>query len=50
LGSEYIHNPRVSFIVNNTIFEGTAKIVDQDKEPILAAEVSNLMRTKYGLE
>ena len=43
-----LHNPRVSFVVNNTTFEGTARIVDQDKEPILAAEVSKLMSTKYG--
>lgn len=43
-----LHNPRVSFIVNNTTFEGTARIVDQDKESILAAEVSKLMSTKYG--
>jgi deazaflavin-dependent oxidoreductase (nitroreductase family) len=43
-----MHNPRVSFTINDTIFEGTARIVEQDKEPELAAEVSKLMSTKYG--
>jgi deazaflavin-dependent oxidoreductase (nitroreductase family) len=42
-----IHNPRVSFTVNNTTFEGMARIIDQDWEPKLAAEVSKLMSTKY---
>jgi hypothetical protein len=27
---------------------GTARIIDQDKEPKLTAEISNLMSTKYG--
>jgi hypothetical protein len=27
---------------------GTARMVDKEKEPKLAAEVSNLMSTKYG--
>jgi deazaflavin-dependent oxidoreductase (nitroreductase family) len=31
-----LHNPRVSFIVNNTTFEGTARIVDQDKEAYIS--------------
>ena len=43
-----MHNPRVSFTVNDKIFTGTARIVEQDNEPKLAAEVSNLMSTKYG--
>jgi hypothetical protein len=43
-----MHNPRVSFTVNDNIFTGTARMVEQDKEPKLAAEVSNLMSTKYG--
>ena len=43
-----LHNPRVSFIVNNITFEGTARIVDQNNESILAAEVSKLMSAKYG--
>lgn len=44
-----MHNPRVSYTINDTIFKGTARIVEQDKEPELTAEVSKLMSTKYGL-
>jgi deazaflavin-dependent oxidoreductase (nitroreductase family) len=43
-----IHNSKVSFSVNNTTFEGEARIVNREKESELAAEVSNLMNTKYG--
>ena len=43
-----IRNPRVSFTINDTIFKGNARIVEQDKEPQLTAEVSKLMSTKYG--
>lgn len=43
-----MHNPRISFAVNYDTWEGTARIVDQEEEPKLAAEVSNLMSTKYG--
>ena len=43
-----IRNPRVSFTINDTTFKGTARIVEQDKEPQLTAEVSKLMSTKYG--
>ena len=43
-----IHNPRISFTINDRIFTGTARIVEQDKEPELTAEVSKLMNTKYG--
>ncbi len=42
------HNPRVSFTVNHTTFTGTARIIDQDKEPELIAGISKLMSTKYG--
>jgi deazaflavin-dependent oxidoreductase (nitroreductase family) len=42
------HNPKVSFSINNeNIFTGTARIVDQEKEPRLAREVLKLMSTKY---
>jgi deazaflavin-dependent oxidoreductase (nitroreductase family) len=42
------HNPKVSFSINNeNIFTGTARIVDQEKEPGLAREVLKLMSTKY---
>jgi hypothetical protein len=48
LGSEhYIHNPKVSFTVNEKTFEGNGRIIDNDKESKLAAEVSNLMDRKY---
>jgi hypothetical protein len=43
-----IHNPRVSFTVNHTTFTGTARIIDQDKEPEFTAGVSKLMSTKHG--
>ena len=43
-----IHNPRVLFTVNDITFKGTARIVEQDKESKLAAEISKLMSTKYG--
>lgn len=32
---------------NHAIFTGTARIIDQDKEPELTAGVSKLMSTKY---
>ena len=39
----------ISFSVNyDTWWEGIARIVDQEKEPKLVAEVSNLMGRKYG--
>ena len=41
------HNPAVSFSISENIFTGTARIVDQEKEPGLAREVSKLMNTKY---
>ncbi len=43
-----IHNPRISFTIKDRIFTGTARIVEQDKEPELTCEVSKLMSTKYG--
>jgi deazaflavin-dependent oxidoreductase (nitroreductase family) len=44
-----MHNPRVWYTIKDTIFKGTARIVEQDKEPELTAEVSKLMSTTYGL-
>ncbi|MDQ4016334.1 MAG: nitroreductase family deazaflavin-dependent oxidoreductase [Thermoproteota archaeon] len=41
------HNPKVSFSINENVFKGTARIVDQVKESALAREVSKLMNTKY---
>jgi deazaflavin-dependent oxidoreductase (nitroreductase family) len=43
-----MHNSKVSFSVNNTTFEGEARIVNREKESELAAGVSKLMNTKYG--
>ncbi len=41
------HNPSVSFSINDKVFKGNARLVDQEKESTLAAEVSKLMNTKY---
>ncbi len=41
------HNPKVSFSINENIFKGTARIVDQEKEPGLTREVLKVMSTKY---
>jgi deazaflavin-dependent oxidoreductase (nitroreductase family) len=41
------HNPTVSFSIDNRIFKGSARIVDQENESALTAEVSKLMDTKY---
>jgi deazaflavin-dependent oxidoreductase (nitroreductase family) len=41
------HNPKVSFSINDKLFKGIARIVDQEKESGLAEEVSKLMNTKY---
>ena len=41
------HNPAVSFSINDNMFKGNTRIVDQEKESALAAEVLKLMDTKY---
>src|SRR3712207_3644052 len=41
------HNPAVSFSINNNVLIGNARIVDQEKESALAAEVLKLMDRKY---
>jgi len=41
------HNPNISFSVNGLNFVGHAQIVNQMKDPRLAAEVSELMKVKY---
>jgi deazaflavin-dependent oxidoreductase (nitroreductase family) len=41
------HNSTVSFSINDKVFKGNARIVDQEKEAVLAAEVLKLMNTKY---
>lgn len=42
-----IHNPKVLFTVNEKTFEGTAKLVDQEKDTELANHIANLMSAKY---
>jgi hypothetical protein len=40
---------KISFAIDsNNTFEGTARLVDEDKDPELAAVVSKLMNAKYG--
>ncbi len=41
------HNPVVSFSINDRIFKGNARIVDQEKETALSAEILKLMDTKF---
>jgi hypothetical protein len=41
------HKPKVSFSINENVFNGTARVVDQEKDSGLAGEVSKLMYTKY---
>jgi hypothetical protein len=44
-----IHNPKVVFTVDdNNTFEGSARLVNRDKDPKLATIVSKLMNAKYG--
>lgn len=40
-------NQKVSFSINDKVFKGNARIVDQEKESALTAEVLKLMNTKY---
>ena len=50
-GAHWVQNikriPTVSFSINDKVFKGHARIVDQEKESALSAEVSKLMNTKY---
>ncbi len=41
------HNPKVSCTINDNVFKGNARIVDQEKEHGLAREVWKLMNAKY---
>lgn len=43
-----LYNPKVIFSVGNASFQGTARIINQEKECDLAAQVSILMNEKYG--
>ena len=40
-------NSVVSFSINDKVIKGNARIIDQEKESALSAEVSKLMDTKY---
>ena len=42
-----IYNPSVLFTVNQKTFEGTARLVDQEKDAKLASQIANLMGAKY---
>ena len=42
-----IHDPRVLLTVNETTFEGIARLIDQEKDAKLASHIANLMSTKY---
>jgi hypothetical protein len=41
------HNAKLSFSINDKVFKGNARIVDQQQEPVLSAEVLRLMDAKY---
>jgi hypothetical protein len=41
------HNPRISFSINDSEYEGEGRIVDSKKESQLAAQVSEIMNAKY---
>lgn len=43
-----IHHPKISFSVSGMTFDGRAKIISRETEKDLAAEVSALMKEKYG--
>ena len=43
-----MHNSIVSFTIDHKIFQGTARIIDQNIESKLSTEVSTLMHAKYG--
>ncbi|MGN6708605.1 MAG: nitroreductase family deazaflavin-dependent oxidoreductase [Candidatus Nitrosocosmicus sp.] len=42
-----LHNPQVLFTVNEKTFEGTARIVVQEKDTELSTNITNLMSAKY---
>ena len=50
--SDWVQNiivdSNVSFNLNNKTYKGYARLVDKNKEPILANAVSDLMFEKYG--
>jgi len=52
LGSHWIQNsikdPKVSYRVAGRAVEGTASVLDREKEPGLTKEITALMKAKYG--
>ena len=42
------HDPAVSFSISGRSCDGKAGVVSSEKEPALAAKVSELMKKKYG--
>jgi deazaflavin-dependent oxidoreductase (nitroreductase family) len=42
------HDPKILFRINKLIFNGHAKIIEPLEEAQLAAQVSQLMKAKYG--
>jgi deazaflavin-dependent oxidoreductase (nitroreductase family) len=42
------HDPKILFRINNLIFNGHAKIIEPLEKAQLAAQVSELMKAKYG--
>ncbi len=42
-----INDPRILFTVNEKTFEGTARLVDQEKDAKLASKIAKLMSAKY---
>lgn len=42
-----INDPRILFTVNEKTFEGTARLVDQEKDAKLASKIVKLMSAKY---
>jgi len=41
------HNPVISLSINDKVFKGNARVVDQEKESALTVQVSKLMDNKY---
>jgi len=42
-----IHNPTVLLAVDEKIFEGTARLIDQEEDAKLVCQIANLMGAKY---
>ena len=42
-----INDPRVLFSVNEKTFEGTARLIDQEKDANLVSQIAKLMNAKY---